>query len=211
VLISGTGSNMLAIARACQAGQLPADIAIVISDNPTAGGIARARELGMATAVVDRRAFRVGGKPDRATFEAALANAIDTSTANLVILAGFMRVLSGDFVARYAGRMLNIHPSLLPLHKGLDTHARALAAGDREHGASVHYVTADLDGGPLIAQARVPILPGDDTDSLSARVHAREHILYPMVIDWLTSGRLRWNQGSPVLDGAPLKAPVQLH
>lgn len=184
---------------------------IVISDTPAAAGIGRARELGYPTAVVDYSSFRAAGKPDRAAFEAALLRAITGSNATHVILAGFMRVLSADFVGRFAGRMLNIHPSLLPRHKGLDTHARALAARDTEHGASVHYVTADLDGGPLIAQARVPIIPGDDVASLSARVHAREHILYPMVIDWLASGRLHWNNGSPFLDGAPLKAPVQLH
>jgi phosphoribosylglycinamide formyltransferase 1 len=209
VLISGAGSNMLAIAQACRSGQIPAEVAMVISDTPAAAGIERARELGLATTVVDRRSLSPGGT-DRTAFETALASAIDASDANFVILAGFMRVLSGGFVARYSGRMLNIHPSLLPRHKGLDTHARALAAGDTEHGASVHFVTADLDGGPLIAQARVPILPGDDVASLSARVHAREHILYPMVIEWLVRGRLQWGHGGPLLDGAPLTAPVQL-
>ncbi len=210
VLISGAGSNMLAIAAACRSGQIPAEIAVVIADTPSAAGIARAQAQGLATTVVDRLAFQASGRPDRAAFEHALAEAIETSGAELVVLAGFMRVLSADFVARYSGRMLNIHPSLLPRHKGLDTHARALAAGDTEHGVSVHFVTADLDGGPLIAQARVPVLPGDNLASLSARVHAREHIIYPMVIEWLTCGRLQWNQGSPTLDGARLLSPVQL-
>ena len=151
-----------------------------------------------------------GGRPDRAAFEAALAAAIDASGADFVILAGFMRVLSPGFVARYAGRMLNIHPSLLPRHPGLDTHARALAAGDSEHGATVHFVTAELDGGPLIAQAVLDVLPGEDIAGLSVRVHALEHKLYPMVIEWLTRGRLRWNDGSPLLDGAPLRVPVRI-
>jgi len=126
-----------------------------------------------------------------------------------VVLAGFMRVLSADFVARYAGRLLNIHPSLLPQYKGLHTHERVLAAGDPEHGASVHFVTAELDGGPLVLQARVPVLPGDDVDRLSARVQREEHIIYPTVIDWIARGRLRWNDGSLLLDGARLTAPRQ--
>jgi phosphoribosylglycinamide formyltransferase-1 len=127
VLISGAGSNMVAIANACRSGQIRAEIALVISDVPSAGGIARAQSLGIATAVVDRKAFTVDGRPDRASFEAALGTAIDGSNADLIILAGFMRILSGSFVSRYEGRMLNIHPSLLPRHKGLDTHARALS------------------------------------------------------------------------------------
>jgi phosphoribosylglycinamide formyltransferase-1 len=210
VLISGAGSNMLAIAAACRSGQIHAEVAVVIADVSTAGGIARARDLGLATTVVDRGNFRSAGKPDRLAFEAALATAIEASGAQLVVLAGFMRVLSAGFVSHFSGRMLNIHPSLLPRHKGLDTHARALAAGDDEHGVTVHFVTAELDGGPLIAQAVVPVLPGDNIASLSARVHAREHIIYPMVIEWLTSGRLQWNRGAPTLDGAPLTAPVLL-
>jgi phosphoribosylglycinamide formyltransferase-1 len=190
VLISGTGSNMVAIARGAGAGQIPARVAAVISDVPEAGGLARARELGLAAQVVDRRAFRREGAPDRAAFEAALDTAIAASGADYVILAGFMRVLSPEFVARHAGRMLNIHPSLLPRYKGLDTHARVLEAGD--------------------AQGVVPVLPGDTVATLSARVHAVEHKLYPMVIQWLTSGRLRWNDGHPALDGKALSAPVRV-
>ncbi|MEO6079916.1 MAG: phosphoribosylglycinamide formyltransferase [Steroidobacteraceae bacterium] len=210
VLISGAGSNMLAIADACRSGRINAEVALVIADVPTAGGIARAQALGIATAIIDRSVFQNAGKADRRAFEDALGTHIDASGAELIVLAGFMRVLSGNFVARYSGRMLNIHPSLLPRYKGLDTHARVLAAGDSEHGVSVHFVTAELDGGPLIAQAPVPVLPGDNIASLSARVHAREHIIYPMVIELLASGRLQWNQGSPSLDGAPLTAPVLL-
>jgi phosphoribosylglycinamide formyltransferase 1 len=211
VLISGAGSNMVAIANACASGQINAEVALVVSDVAGAGGLARARALGIATTVVDRSALRSGGKPDRELFEKELATAIDGSDADLVVLAGFMRVLSASFVARYEGRMLNIHPSLLPRHKGLDTHARVLAAGEREHGVSVHFVTPELDGGPVVAQAMVPVHSGDNIASLSARVHEREHILYPMVIEWLSRGRLQWNHGVPVLDGKPLAAPVQLH
>ncbi len=209
VLISGAGSNMLAIAQACRAGQINADIT-VIADTATAAGLARAQAQGLSTALVERFAFRSAGRPDRAAFETALAAAIDSTHADLIVLAGFMRVLSADFVARYSGRMLNIHPSLLPRHKGLDTHARALATGDREHGASVHFVTAELDGGPVLAQSVVPVIAGDSVASLSARVHAGEHIIYPMVIEWFTQGRLHWNAGRPTLDGVPLTAPVQL-
>jgi phosphoribosylglycinamide formyltransferase 1 len=208
ILISGHGSNMVAIAEACRDGRIPAEVAIVIADNAGAGGIARAQAMGLATQVVDRRGFLREGKADREAFEEALAAGIDGARADSVILAGFMRVLSASFVGRYAGRMLNIHPSLLPRHKGLDTHARALAAGDAEHGASVHFVTAELDGGPLLAQGVVPVAPGDDIVSLSGRVHAVEHRLYPMVIEWLASGRLEWNDGHPALDGQPLRAPV---
>jgi phosphoribosylglycinamide formyltransferase-1 len=210
VLISGAGSNMVAIANACSSGKINAEVGLVISDVPEAGGVARARALGISTVVVDRKAFRSGGKLNRTGFETALGDAVDAGRPDVIVLAGFMRVLSAAFVARYEGRMLNIHPSLLPRHKGLDTHARALAAGDSEHGVSVHFVTADLDGGPVIAQAVVPVLPGDDIAALSARVHAREHILYPMVIQWLTQGRLQWNHGVPALDGKPLATPVQL-
>jgi phosphoribosylglycinamide formyltransferase 1 len=201
---------MVAIAEACRAGRIPANVVVVIADTPAAGGIERARQLGLNALAVDRRQFLREGRPDREAFETALASAIASSGADYVILAGFMRVLSTAFVARFTGRMLNIHPSLLPRYKGLDTHARALAAGDAEHGASVHFVTSELDGGPLLAQAVVPILPGDDVATLSGRVHAQEHKLYPMVIEWLTRGRLRWNDGRPLLDGAPLQEPVRI-
>jgi phosphoribosylglycinamide formyltransferase-1 len=205
VLISGKGSNMLAIARACASDQIHADIRVVISDQLSAGGLESARALGLATSVIDGASFRSASGFDRPAFEAALASAIDASQADVVILAGFMRVLSAGFATRFAGRLLNIHPSLLPRHKGLDTHARALAAGDQEHGASVHFVTAELDGGPVVLQGRVPVLPGDDADTLSARVHSIEHIIYPQVIGWLAEHRLAWNNGSPTLDGIALQ------
>jgi phosphoribosylglycinamide formyltransferase 1 len=206
ILISGAGTNMVAIAKACISGQVAADVAVVISDQPAAAGLERAHALGLATQVVDVSAFRSGRGVDRDAFEAALAAAIDASHAGVVVLAGFMRVLSAGFVSRYAGRLLNIHPSLLPLYKGLDTHARVLAAGDREHGASVHFVTAELDGGPVVLQGRVPVLPGDDVATLSARVHEVEHIIYPRVIGWLAGHRLDWNNGSPTLDGTALQS-----
>jgi phosphoribosylglycinamide formyltransferase 1 len=209
ILISGAGSNMVAIAQACRDGRIPAQVAVVISDQPAAGGIQRARDLGLPVEVVDAAAFRREGRLNRGDFEAALESQISAHGANLVILAGFMRILSAAFVARHPGRVLNIHPSLLPLYPGLDTHARVLAAGDSEHGVTVHFVTAELDGGPAIIQSRVPVLPADDVQRLSARVHAAEHIIYPMAIQWLASGRLRWNDGRPTLDGGALDAPVR--
>lgn len=209
ILVSGAGSNMVAIARACSEGRIPAAVAVVICDKPGAGGIQRARDLGLAVAVVDAAGFRTDGRLDKPAFEAAIDGQIRAHGADLVILAGFMRVLSAGFVARHPGRILNIHPSLLPKYPGLDTHARALAAGDREHGVTVHFVTAQLDGGPAVIQSTVPVLPGDDVASLSARVHAAEHIIYPMAIQWLASGRLLWNGGRPTLDGKALDAPVR--
>lgn len=210
ILISGGGSNMVAITKACAANAIAARVVLVASDVPEAPGLQRARDLGVPATAIDRRAHVRGGRHDRESFEAALGAQIDAARPDFVILAGFMRVLSPGFVRRYAGRMLNIHPSLLPRYKGLDTHQRVLAAGDPEHGASVHFVTAELDGGPLIAQYPVPVQNGDTVASLSARVHAGEHMLYPMVIQWLASGRLRWNGGEPTLDGQRLEAPVRL-
>ena len=209
VLISGRGGNMLAIAGQCRSGQIPAEVALVVSDVPGVAGLTGAAQLGIPAACVDASAFRRDGRFDKPAFEAALVAVLDAHAPDLVVLAGFMRVLSADFVARYAGRLLNIHPSLLPQYKGLHTHERVLAAGDPEHGASVHFVTAELDGGPLVLQARVPVLPGDDVDRLSARVQREEHIIYPTVIDWIARGRLRWNDGSLLLDGARLTAPRQ--
>ena len=203
IVISGRGSNMVSIAQACARGEIAARIVRVIADRRDAGGIARAQALGLEVSVVAAREF-----PDRAAFEAALRTAIDASGAQLVVLAGFMRILSPEFAQHYAGRMLNIHPSLLPKYAGLHTHERALAAGEREHGASVHYVTGELDAGPLLLQARVPVLPEDTPQSLSARVQQQEHIIYPRVIGWIASGRLRMGPDGPLFDSRPLSQPL---
>lgn len=183
ILISGGGSNMVALVRA-MAGDFPARPVLVLANDPQAGGLARAREMGIATAVVDHRPH--GG--DRAAFEAELAAAIDASRPDIIALAGFMRILTPGFAEAYAGRMLNIHPSLLPRYRGLHTHERALAAGDTEHGCTVHAVTAELDGGPILGQARVPILPGDTPETLAARVLPMEHRLYPAVLRRFAAG-----------------------
>lgn len=177
VLISGGGSNMLALVRS-MTGDHPARPALVLSNDPAAGGLAHAADLGIPTAAVDHRPF---GR-DRAAFEAALLQPLMAARPDVVCLAGFMRILTPAFVARFAGRMLNIHPSLLPKYPGLDTHARAIAAGDGEAGCTVHLVTADLDAGPILGQARVPILPGDTPAALAARVLPMEHRLYPAVL-----------------------------
>ena len=203
VVISGRGSNMEAIARAAQDPSRGYQVVRVIADRETAGGLARATALGIPTSVVPVKAFA-----DRASFDAALAAEIDASGARLVALAGFMRILSAEFVQRLAGRLLNIHPSLLPLYKGLDTHARAIAAGDRLHGASVHYVTAELDGGPVIMQGRLRLRPGDTPESVSARVHALEHIIYPHVCSLIATGRIECRGASVYFDGKPLAAPL---
>ncbi len=185
ILISGRGSNMMAIAQACAAEGWKARIAAVISNRPDAAGLANAARRGIATAVVDHRAHA-----DRAAFDAALAEAIDAFAPDLVVLAGFMRILSAEFVNRYAGRMLNIHPSLLPAFTGLHTHRRAIEAGCKLAGATVHVVTPELDHGPIVAQAAVPILEGDTEETLAARVTAAEHILYPRVVRWWVDGEL---------------------
>lgn len=203
VLVSGRGSNMTAIAEACANGSINSRIVRVIADRSTAGAIERAQKLGLETRVIAAKQF-----PDRAAFEAALQSEIDASGARLVVLAGFMRILSGEFAARHAGAMLNIHPSLLPKFTGLHTHERAIAAGEPQHGASVHFVTGELDGGPLLRQARVPVLAGDTPESLSVRVQAAEHIIYPEVIGWIAAGRLKVLDGLPWLDGRALLQPV---
>jgi phosphoribosylglycinamide formyltransferase 1 len=186
ILISGGGSNMLALVRD-MAGDHPARPVLVLSNDPAAAGLASAQALGLAVAAVDHRAHH----GDRAAFEAALLAPLEAARPDLICLAGFMRVLTPGFVARFAGRMLNIHPSLLPKYPGLHTHARALAAGDTQAGCSVHEVTAELDGGPVLGQARVPILPGDTEASLSARVLAQEHRLYPAVLRRFATGDRR--------------------
>ncbi len=203
ILISGQGSNMAAIARACAEGSIGARIVTVIADHAAAAGIARAEGLGLATQIVPARQFA-----DRKAFEAALEAALAQSRAHLVALAGFMRVLSGPFVQRYAGRMLNIHPSLLPRHRGLHTHDRVLQEGEREHGASVHFVTAELDAGPVICQGRLAVYPTDTVETLTARVHRLEHRIYPRVIGLYASGRLALRDSTVLLDGLPLAAPL---
>ena len=210
VLVSGRGSNLAAIAARCSDGSLPATIVQVLSDRADAGALPWCAAHGLAARAIDASGFGTAQHFNRDAFEAALMQAIDASGAQLIVLAGFMRVLSARFVAHYAGRLINIHPSLLPRHKGLHTHERALAAGDAEHGASVHYVSAELDGGPVVLQATVPVLANDTVDTLAARVLAREHQLYPQVIGWIASGRLRWHTGRPWFDGAELSTPLQL-
>ena len=185
ILISGRGSNMEAIVRACSREEWPAQVAAVIASRPDAAGLAFAASHGIATAVVDHRQF-----PDRESFDTALARQIDVFTPDLVALAGFMRVLTSGFVDRYAGRMLNVHPSLLPSFAGLKTHQQALDAGVRLHGASVHFVTSQLDHGPIVVQSAVPVLNGDDAAALAERVLATEHMIYPRAVRWFVEGRL---------------------
>jgi phosphoribosylglycinamide formyltransferase-1 len=190
ILISGRGSNMQAIVRAAQKEQWPAGIAAVISNRADAPGLTFAAGQGIPTVVVANKDF-----PTREAFDAALQRAIDRFSPDLVALAGFLRILTPSFVEHYAGRMLNIHPSLLPDFPGLGTHRRALAAGAKVHGATVHFVTADLDHGPIVAQAAAPVLPGDTEDTLSARVLTQEHIIYPRAIRWFVEGRLSIDNG----------------
>ncbi|MBW0448946.1 phosphoribosylglycinamide formyltransferase [bacterium M00.F.Ca.ET.228.01.1.1] len=185
ILISGRGSNMEAIVRACADEGWPAQVAAVIANRPDAAGLAFAASHGIATAVVDHRQF-----PDRERFDAALAEQIDSVAPDLVVLAGFMRVLTAGFVDRYAGRMLNVHPSLLPSFPGLKTHQQALDAGVRVHGASVHFVTSQLDHGPIVVQSAVPVVAGDTPATLAERVLATEHIIYPRAVRWFVEGRV---------------------
>lgn len=194
-LISGRGSNLQAIIDQTQDGSLPIELCSVISNKPQAQGLERAKTAGIDTSVIDRTQY--GSQTE---FEQALKNTIDDYKPALVVLAGFMRILSPDFVQHYDGRMLNIHPSLLPAYTGLDTHARALADKAKHHGASVHFVTAEVDGGPVIIQASVPILASDTVDELAARVLVQEHRIYPIAIRWFAEGRLRVCAGKVLLD-----------
>jgi phosphoribosylglycinamide formyltransferase-1 len=186
VLISGRGSNMEAIVQACATEGWNARIAAVVSNRPEAGGLAFARARGIATAVLDHQRY-----DSREAFDGELARVIDGFSPDVLALGGFMRVLTPGFVAHYAGRMVNVHPSLLPAFPGLHTHRRAIEAGCKAAGATVHYVTADLDHGPIIAQAVVPVLPGDTEQTLSARVLAREHLIYPRAVRWIVDDLLR--------------------
>ena len=203
ILISGRGSNMAAIARACAEGRIDARVDLVLSERPGVAGLDTARALGIET-----RTIAWPGAVERMQFERGLDAALTAARPDVIVLAGFMRILSQQFVEAHAGRILNIHPSLLPKYRGLHTHRRVLASGDRVHGASVHFVTAELDGGPLILQSRVAVRPGDTEDALSARVQATEHAIYPQVIGWLADGRLAWRDDRPWLDGRPLDAPI---
>jgi len=203
VLVSGRGSNLRAIDARIAAGELPARILAVLSDREDAAALAWAAERGLATRAVPQRLY-----VDRAAFDAALGDVIASYAPALVLLAGFMRILGAPLVERFAGRMLNIHPSLLPKYPGLHTHRRVLEAGDAEHGASVHFVTSELDGGPVVLQARVPVLPGDDEAMLAQRVLVQEHRIYPLAIRWFAEGRLRFDGGVVRFDGRPLAAPL---
>jgi phosphoribosylglycinamide formyltransferase-1 len=206
VLISGRGSNLNAIINAVEADGLPVQIRAVISNRPEAPGLQRAALAGIRTIVIDHACHR-----DRAAFDQALSKTIDALHPTLVVLAGFMRILTPEFVEHYRGRLLNIHPSLLPAFPGLHTHQRALDAGCSEHGASVHFVTATVDGGPVIAQVRVPVLATDTAGTLAERVLQQEHRLYPAVIRWFAEQRIGLSPDGRVLfDGAPLEQPRQL-
>ncbi|MBA5237583.1 phosphoribosylglycinamide formyltransferase [Pectobacterium aroidearum] len=195
VLISGHGSNLQALIDACKNGRLKGKIVAVFSNNAEAYGLERAQNADIPTCVLNPEDFA-----DRAAFDAALANEIEQYEPALVVLAGYMRILSPEFVAQFAGKMLNIHPSLLPKYPGLHTHSKALENGDREHGTSVHFVTDELDGGPLILQAKVPVFSDDTEESLSERVKTHEHTIYPMVINWFLNGRLVMRDNEAWLD-----------
>ena len=204
VLISGRGSNMQALVRACAAPDYPAEIVLVLSNRADAAGLDFAREAGLATVIVSHGDFA-----DRAAFDAAMDAEIRQHGAELVCLAGFMRLLDPDFVDAWRDRMLNIHPSLLPAFRGLDTHARALAAGVKVAGCTVHFVRSDVDTGPIIAQAAVPVLPADTADSLAARILEQEHILYPMALRLVAEGRVRVEGDRAVVDAAGAKGALR--
>lgn len=199
ILISGSGSNMQAIAEACTKREIDGEIVAVISNRPGVMGLDRATSFGVPTQVVDHTEYS-----SREEFDVHLMRAIDEYTPDLVVLAGFMRILTPDFVRRYKGRMLNIHPSLLPKYKGLDTHKRALEAGDKEHGVTVHFVSEDLDGGPNVIQAVVPVLDDDNIDTLRTRVQVQEHVIYPIAVKWFVEGRLTMEKGDAYFDNEML-------
>lgn len=196
VLISGNGSNLQAM---LDLADKPYEIAAVLSNKPGVYGLERAAMAGVRTHVVPHTEY-----PDRESFDRAMIEVIDQYQPDLIVLAGFMRILSSAFVQHYQGRLINIHPSLLPKYKGTKTHQRALEAGDREHGVSVHFVTEELDGGPIVRQAVVDILPGDDADMLAARVAKEEHKIYPEVVSWIATGRLKLTNEGVLLDGTRL-------
>lgn len=195
VLISGSGSNLQAIIDACKDESFPGEVVGVISNKADAYGLQRAENAGIANQVLDHKSYA-----SRELYDQALVKAINQHQPDLVVLAGFMRILTADFVNEYAGRLINIHPSLLPKYQGLNTHQRAIDAGDKEHGVSVHFVTEELDGGPVILQAKVPIFEGDTVEDLANRVHEQEHRIYPLVVKWFGQKRLHMHNGNAVLD-----------
>jgi phosphoribosylglycinamide formyltransferase-1 len=206
ILISGRGSNLQAIIDCAASGALAVEIRAVISNRPDAEGLEIASAAGITTEIIDHSQYA-----DRQSFDRALQACIDHYQPGLVVLAGFMRLLTEGFVAHYHGRMLNIHPSLLPELPGLNTHRRAIEAGCSEHGASVHFVTADMDGGPVLLQARVPVKPDDNPGSLAMRVLAQEHRLYPLAIQWFAEQRIFLDEdGRIIFDGQPLSHPRDL-
>jgi len=201
VLISGSGSNLQALIDQTASGELPIDIVAVISNRPDVQGLARAASANIPTQVLDHKDFS-----KRDEFDRALMAAIDIFSPGLVVLAGFMRILTAEFTHHYLGRMLNIHPSLLPKFQGLHTHQRALEAGETHHGVTVHFVTDELDGGPAVVQARVPILPTDDAAALAKRVQRQEHVIYPLAVKWFALGQLQMRAGSTYFQGNRLAA-----
>jgi phosphoribosylglycinamide formyltransferase-1 len=203
ILISGRGSNMRVIAEGAASGALPIEVVAVISDRPAAGGLAIAEQMRIPARSLAPREFA-----DRPSYDAELARLVASYRPRLIVLAGFMRILTPTFVDAFAGRILNIHPSLLPSYRGLHTHRRVLAAGDAVHGVSVHFVTPELDGGPVIIQACIAVQPGDTETSLSARVQQQEHRIYPQAIDWCARGRVELRDQRVWMDGKPLAAPV---
>ena len=201
VLISGSGSNLQAIIDACSSGFIPGKVSAVIANKANAYGLVRANEAGISTQVLSHKNYA-----SREKYDIALMDAIDQHQPDLVVLAGFMRILSPAFVQHFSGRLLNVHPSLLPKYQGLDTHQRAIDAGDTEHGCSVHFVTEQLDGGPVILQAKVPLFNDDDATSLAERVHEQEHRVYPLVVRWFCQNRLQQQADQAWLDGNVLAA-----
>lgn len=203
VLISGRGSNMAALIEAAKAADYPAEIALVVSNVADAPGVTVARQAGVATAIVSHR-----GQPDRETFDRAVSAELEQRGVELVVLAGFMRIFSPWFPERWKDRLINVHPSLLPAFKGLRVQQQAIDAGARVSGCTVHFVTADLDGGPIIAQAAVPVLAGDTADSLAARILRQEHRLYPLVVRWIAEGRVTTENGRVQVAGVPAGATL---
>lgn len=204
ILISGRGTNMRVIAERAAAGSLPVDVRVVITDQPAAEGLRTAAAMNIATRVLAPRDF-----PDRASYDQALLLLLAEYGPKLIVLAGFMRILTPHFIGAYAGRILNVHPSLLPSYRGLHTHRRVLESGEKLHGVSIHFVTEELDGGPVIVQTEVPVQPEDSEMTLSARVQRSEHRIYPQAIDWFARGRLLLKDGRAWLDGKPLAAPLR--